>query len=98
MTLERGSSQKSFIGRGRELAELGSGLSEAIPGRGRLFLLSGEPGIGKTRLADEFSTMAAGRGTIVIWGRSTRGTRRLSMFASVGNPVRGLRQDRKSVV
>jgi MoxR-like ATPase len=33
-----------------------------LSGRGRLVLLSGEPGVGKTRLADEFSTIAASRG------------------------------------
>jgi eukaryotic-like serine/threonine-protein kinase len=74
MTLEQGSSSMSFIGRRRELAELDSGLSDAISGRGRLFLLSGEPGIGKSRLADEFSTMAARRGVAVIWGRCWEGS------------------------
>ena len=71
--LERESSQKSFIGRERELAELDAGLTDAISGRGRMLLLSGEPGIGKTRLADEFSTIAASRGAIVIWGRCWEG-------------------------
>ena len=44
----------SFVGRGRELAELHAGLTDVTAGNGHLFLLSGEPGIGKTRLADEF--------------------------------------------
>ena len=42
-----------FVGRGRELAEMTIGLEDAIGGQGRLFLLSGEPGIGKSRLAEE---------------------------------------------
>jgi predicted ATPase len=42
-----------FVGRERELEELSSGLADARAGRGRLFLLVGEAGIGKTRLADE---------------------------------------------
>ena len=41
-----------------EMASLLSGLSEAASGRGRLFLISGEPGIGKTRLADEIAAAA----------------------------------------
>src|SRR5262249_25747580 len=60
-------------GRERELAELDAGLADAIAGRGRLFLLSGEPGIGKTRLADEFSARASTRGAAVIWGRCWEG-------------------------
>jgi len=42
------SSRHSFVGRERELSELRAGLDEAIAGRGRLFLISGEPGIGQT--------------------------------------------------
>ena len=38
-----------------------------------MLLLSGEPGIGKTRLADQFSTIAASRGAVVIWGRCWEG-------------------------
>ena len=49
------SSHNAFVGRERELAELRAGLDEVSAGRGRLFLLSGEPGIGKTRLAEEIS-------------------------------------------
>lgn len=38
-------------------------------GRGQLCLLVGEPGIGKTRLADETAAVAHGRGIPVLWGR-----------------------------
>jgi tetratricopeptide (TPR) repeat protein len=48
-------------------------LSDTLSGRGRLFLLSGEPGVGKTRLADEFSTIAASRGAFANWGRCWEG-------------------------
>src|SRR5262245_29811516 len=72
MALERSPSQ-SFVGRERELAELDAGLTDAFSGRGRLFLLSGEPGIGKTRLADEFSARATTRGAAVVWGRCWEG-------------------------
>src|SRR5262249_27418551 len=45
------STRSSMAGRQREVAWLLSGLSEAAAGRGCLFLISGEAGIGKTRLA-----------------------------------------------
>jgi tetratricopeptide (TPR) repeat protein len=64
----------SFVGRERELAELGGALDDADTGRGRLFLLSGEPGIGKTRLAEEIATEASARGMRVAWGRCWEGS------------------------
>ncbi|MGH7858994.1 MAG: ATP-binding protein, partial [Candidatus Binatia bacterium] len=63
-----GGDGQTFVGRHHELAELSSGLDEAFAGRGRFFLVAGEPGIGKTRLADELSTSARGRGALVCWG------------------------------
>src|SRR5260370_23707213 len=63
----------AFVGRDRELAELRAGLDDASEGRGRLFLLSGEPGIGKTRLAEEISNDASARGMRVVWGRCWEG-------------------------
>jgi tetratricopeptide (TPR) repeat protein len=59
----------AFVGRERELAELLGGLDDAFAGRGRLFLLGGEPGIGKSRLAEELIAHAAGRGARVLVGR-----------------------------
>jgi hypothetical protein len=58
-----------FVGRDRELRELLEALAEAESGRGRLILLGGEPGIGKSRLADELATRARDRGYRVLWGR-----------------------------
>jgi DNA-binding SARP family transcriptional activator len=43
----------AFVGRDQELDELVGGLDDAFEGRGRLYLLVGEPGIGKSRLAEE---------------------------------------------
>ncbi|HET7855248.1 MAG TPA: BTAD domain-containing putative transcriptional regulator, partial [Gaiellaceae bacterium] len=59
----------TFVGRELELEQLDAGLEDAMSGRGRLFLLVGEPGIGKSRLADEFASRAKQRGANVLWGR-----------------------------
>jgi predicted ATPase/class 3 adenylate cyclase len=58
-----------FVGRDRELGELRTALDDALSGRGRLLLLVGEPGIGKTRTAEELATYARVRGAKVHWGR-----------------------------
>ena len=44
-------------------------LEQSLAGRGSCFLISGEPGIGKTRLADELANHARARGVRVVWGR-----------------------------
>jgi tetratricopeptide (TPR) repeat protein len=58
-----------FVGRGREFAELSSALDALRGGRGGLYLLSGEPGIGKTRLAERVGEAASNAGILVLWGR-----------------------------
>src|ERR1700694_2572764 len=62
-----------FVGRERELGELRAALEGANAGHGRLFLLSGEPGIGKTRLAEEVAREATTQGMRAIWGRCWEG-------------------------
>jgi eukaryotic-like serine/threonine-protein kinase len=59
----------AFVGREAELQALLSGLDDVFAGRGRLFLLQGEPGIGKSRLADELARRAKSRGARVLVGR-----------------------------
>ncbi len=63
------SAGSAFIGRTRELNELLTCLEDALSGRGRLVLVAGEPGIGKSRLADELSTRARARGARIVVGR-----------------------------
>ncbi len=58
-----------FVGRERELAALRSALEDAVSGRGRLLVVGGEPGIGKSRLAAELAALAPERGAEVLWGR-----------------------------
>src|SRR3954470_20293867 len=58
-----------FVGREPELATIGGALDDALAGRGRLVLLAGEPGAGKTRLGDEVTALAGSRGLPVCWGR-----------------------------
>ncbi len=60
----------AFVGRESELAAATRVLHEAIGGRGRVMLLGGEPGIGKSRLAGEFAAIATTEGVRVVWGRS----------------------------
>ncbi len=58
-----------FVGRDRELAELEGAFAKGTSGIGALFLLVGEPGIGKTRFALEAANLARERGHRVSWGR-----------------------------
>lgn len=62
-----------FIGRTRELELLQASLDAACAGSGRLLMLAGEPGIGKTRTLRELAGKAAARGATVLWGRGNEG-------------------------
>jgi class 3 adenylate cyclase len=58
-----------FVGRAREVDALRSALDDVLAGSGRLVLLVGEPGIGKTRTAEELTTYARLRNAEVLTGR-----------------------------
>jgi DNA-binding SARP family transcriptional activator len=62
-----------LVGRDEELALLEAGLDDALAGRGRLFVVVGEAGTGKTRLADEVASRAKQRGCRILWGRGWHG-------------------------
>jgi DNA-binding SARP family transcriptional activator len=58
-----------LVGRDRELALLVAGLEDALAGRGRLFVVVGDAGSGKTHLADEVASVAKQHGCRILWGR-----------------------------
>lgn len=63
-----GESRRStiFVGRQHEMDILRTTLEDALAGQGRLVILGGEPGIGKTRTAQELAAMAVQQGGQVL--------------------------------
>lgn len=55
-----------LVGRERELAQAESLWAHATAGDGRILFISGEPGIGKTRLAHELARLAEAAGATVL--------------------------------
>jgi hypothetical protein len=62
-----------FVGREGEFARLIGLLGEAGAGRGGVALVTGEPGIGKTRLVEEVAEVARRDGLSVLWGHCLDG-------------------------
>ena len=58
-----------FVGRGHELERLLSAWQGALAGGMRVVLIAGEPGVGKTRLAGEWSQRAYDQEAVVLYGR-----------------------------
>jgi len=65
--------RRAFVGRKAILAALGEALRSALAGRVELRLLVGEPGIGKTRTAEELAREAEAVGARVLVGRCYEG-------------------------
>ena len=65
-----------FVGRDTERAEARRLLDQAVAGQGSVLLLGGEPGVGKTRLAEEVLAEGRQRGCLALTGRcyETEGT------------------------
>ena len=59
-----------LVGREQELALLDQCWREAQAGHGGLVLISGEAGVGKTRLVEAFADRLRWQGVRVLWGRS----------------------------
>ncbi|MGE5693951.1 MAG: ATP-binding protein [Candidatus Sericytochromatia bacterium] len=62
-----GCAETRLIGRGWKMAALEAMVERAIGGRGGVVNVTGAPGIGKSRMAREAATLAAGRGVEVAW-------------------------------
>ncbi|HEX5994615.1 MAG TPA: AAA family ATPase, partial [Jiangellales bacterium] len=59
-----------LVGRAAELGSIAAALGNAVDGAGPVVGLAGEPGIGKTRLAQEAIGLAEQRGFVVLTGRA----------------------------
>jgi class 3 adenylate cyclase/tetratricopeptide (TPR) repeat protein len=57
-----------FVGREAERADLRRLLDQSIRGQGALVMIGGEPGVGKTRLAEELAVEARQRGLLTLTG------------------------------
>ncbi len=62
------SDKTPFVGRGVELSQLEGYLTNAVRGQGSIAMIGGEPGVGKTRLAQELAEEARREGAIVFMG------------------------------
>ena len=65
---QSGQTGRIFVGREREMAGLRAAMDAAMNGHGRVVMLAGEPGIGKTRMAQELAYYAQESGAQVLWG------------------------------
>lgn len=62
-----------FLGRDWEIAALRAAMQQAWAAEARAVVLLGEPGIGKTRTAEELAQLARSEGALVLWGRCWEG-------------------------
>ena len=59
----------NLVGRSQIISHLVTELDKFLVGEGGVCALTGESGVGKTRLAREFATYAKRRGALSLWGR-----------------------------
>src|ERR1700729_395723 len=65
---ESGDQPRAIVGRARELEVFRAAFDRMLAGRRQLVLISGEPGIGKTRCAQALAGVAEDQGALVLWG------------------------------
>jgi AAA ATPase domain len=82
------------VGRDGELAALAEVLGQAASGSGACVVVTGEAGVGKTRLVSEAAAGARGRGQAVLVGRSAP-TDRVSPLRPVGEALLDGLRDRR---
>ena len=93
MSIEGGREPLSrFVGRDAELRTLAAALDGARAGRGRLVAVTGESGIGKTRLVEELIGGAGLPPGQVLWGRclAQAGTPSYWPWTRILHPIIGL--------
>jgi DNA-binding SARP family transcriptional activator len=71
-TVPNGRGPDRLVGREAEVGQVLAALDEAAAAL-RVVVVEGEPGIGKTRLAEEVSAEATRRGGLALWGRTFEG-------------------------
>jgi predicted ATPase len=59
-----------LVGRDKELGQLALALANATEGKGSAWLISGESGVGKSRLIDELRTLALVNGALAMRGQA----------------------------
>src|SRR5258708_37731282 len=64
-----GNQRRPIVGRAGELEVFQAAFDRMLTGRRQLVLISGEPGIGKTRCAEALADVAEDQGARVLWGR-----------------------------
>ena len=62
-----------FAGRAAEIDQLAAAWQDSLTGRPRIALVSGEPGMGKTRLAAELADRLCATGAVALHGRCDEG-------------------------
>jgi tetratricopeptide (TPR) repeat protein len=62
-----------YVGREQEIDELCGAVDRALAGSGEVVLVTGDPGIGKTRLVEQVASYAQMRDAQVLWGRCYEG-------------------------
>ncbi len=93
-----------FVGREPEVKQLAEFLRQAVAGAGRVVFLTGEPGIGKTTLADEFLRRARQQQASLICGRGRcveqygTGEAYLSFLDALGALLVGPRRERITAI
>jgi DNA-binding CsgD family transcriptional regulator len=80
-----------LVGRAADLRQLGAVLARAREGAGSIVLISGEAGIGKTRLCAELSRLQRQRGGRVLLGRAAPEEASIA-FAALADALRAARR------
>src|ERR1700760_3763261 len=69
LATDSGQQTRAIVGRARELDAFRAAFDRMLAGKRQLVLISGEPGIGKTRCAEALAELAEDQGALVLWGR-----------------------------